>query len=118
MKTHETKTSQHPEERYYTVTEYFNCRKFNKRYYTLTRQVDEGLLQALERQFGEASIQHFSRFSAQAKDSFRITNPDGVQVSGVLSGGLLYLVTPLKDQTQINRFETLVRQWTDTTGFV
>ncbi len=116
MKTHETNTSQHPEERYYTVTEYFNCRKFNKRYYTLTRQVDDGLLQALERQFGEASIQHFSRFNAQAKDSFRIANPNGVQVSGVLSDGLLYLVTPIKDQAQINRFETLVRQWTDTTG--
>ncbi len=98
-------------EPYFTVTEYLNCRKFNKRYYTLYRPVDHLLLICLEQQFGKAQLQLFSQYSTEAKDSFQIKNGEQVQISGVLSADLLYLVTPLKDPVAIEQFETVLREW-------
>jgi len=101
----------------FIVTEYLNCRKFNKRYYNLYKQVDYELINSLEILFGIAQIQCFSKFSPTSKDTFQIKNQDGIQVNGVISADLLYLVTPLKDQGQIDKFENIINSWANCQKF-
>jgi hypothetical protein len=99
------------EEPHFTVTEYLNCRKFIKRYYTLTQVVDLALLTALEGQFGPAQVQAFSRYNPQAKDCLQIKTQDGLQISGVIFGELLYFVTPTQMPEQVEVFETVLKAW-------
>lgn len=90
-----------------------NCRKFYKRVYDLSIDIDQ-ILPTYFAKYGELKIIHFSQFVANAKDTFEIKNSDGTEITGVIGDKSIYFVTPKNNPLSYVEFEQVLSDYIQT----
>ena len=87
-----------------------NCRRFIRNCYTLERPIDSALLNRLEN-YGFLEIQHFSKFSKLAKDSFKLKLEDILEITGVISGNQFFITIAKTDLELVKEIERELSEW-------
>ena len=67
-----------------------NCRRFYKYCYTLSKPIDNNLLDKLTF-FGLVERTNFSRYSPSFKDTFKVRLDDQIEINGTILDRQLYL---------------------------
>lgn len=91
-------------------TQIKNCRRFLKRCYSLNRNVDDELLQMLEI-FGFKEVKEFSRFSPEAKDTFKIKMLDTLEITGVIDSSELFITISKDELGLFELVEQEIEDW-------
>lgn len=87
-----------------------NCRRFYKRYYTTSHQVDADLLARLE-VLGMLEIQAFSKYSSQALDAFKIRFDEQVDIAGTIGDTQIQVTIIKAFPEMLQQFEGILTEW-------
>jgi hypothetical protein len=88
----------------FKVIESKNCRKYLKRCYELPFLIDTETAAYLD-EWGCVEILAFSKYSASAKDVFKINLEEYFMISGVIGDTFLQFVVPPEKKSYIAEFE-------------
>jgi len=92
-----------------------NCRRYTKRCYTLSRMADEELVSRFEN-FGILEMNYFSKYSALAKDTFKIRFDDQIEVSGTLDSESMYVTISKEHHELEETVEAEINEWFSSTA--
>jgi hypothetical protein len=92
------------------IIEVKNCRKYLKRAYLLNLSIDKQLVMALA-DLGLLEIYEFSKFSAVAKDTFKIQIEETLQITGVIHDEQVFITIAKTSLNLIAEIEILMNDW-------
>lgn len=92
----------------YTVIR--NCRKFYKRYYTLSSPADDALVDQLER-FGLKEVVAFSQYAATSLDIFTIKFEQEIEISGAFKSNQVQVTISKQYPEFLHEFEEILDNW-------
>lgn len=97
---------------HFSWTEIRNCRRYFKRYYTLSHAIDQDLVDGMG-QFGFATITEFSKFAPQAFDTFKIKLDDDVELSGSIKSTDFYVTVSRQSPELLAEIESVLTVWSE-----
>ena len=87
-----------------------NCIQFYKRTYTLNRDINQALIDALS-DLGTLEQFNFSEFSPSAKDLFKIKLDLEIEISGTISDSYLQVTVSKNNPEILVLIEKKINQW-------
>jgi hypothetical protein len=95
---------------HFSWTEVRNCRRFFKRYYTLSHAIDQDLVDGMTC-FGFPEITRFSQYAPEAFDTFKVKMDDDMELSGSIKSHDFYVTVSRQSPDILEEIEGLLAEW-------